>query len=673
MSNPKHPLMFHGTMFSAPVLVTPDDLRVERRAGTDVEMLRASLSSDQVVSNIQLSHDAGAVDLSRFEHGLPILFNHNRDVLIANAFNPVIENGKLYADLIRASGDEAEKRWLQMVRGELHAMSISASFTRDAIKQHMEHVLVTRWTALEASPVTVPDDPSVGIRRALSESSTGDVTAAYFKAAHQQEDPTMDPKDDKTQGGGTGASDFTSVQRQALRDGEARGIEAERARVADIETYFSRELLSDPSAQSLKRDLIAKGTSYDLAKDAAMNWLETRGADSYHVVSRAQKDTDGRGFSAFAGADAADKFFEGACQAVAVRAGVETDETVKRDARGNEFFGLSVLELARTHLQVHNDARRLSKEQLVNAIIKRAMPTHGSSDFPAIFANTANKAAMMGWMQAPQTWRAFSRVGNLTDFKPTDRVGLGGMSDLQDVPASGEFPGLTLSDVKEQIQLGTKGGNFGLNRQAIINDDLNLFASTGRMLGQAAARVPSEIAYGLLLGNPTLLQDATAVFHANHNNIGTGGAVDVATLNALEARMALQTAPAPAADLTGHDLNLEPSVILFPRALIASGRQLANDQVDPSTTSGGHRRNPWQSRFTPVAESRLDRADPDTFYAFADPNVHPTIEIAFLDGVDTPRINEVETGLVDGMVWTVSLDCGGAFLDYRSVQRETIA
>ena len=68
-----------------------------------------------------------------------------------------------------------------------------------------------------------------------------------------------------------------------------------------------------------------------------------------------------------------------------------------------------------------------------------------------------------------------------------------------------------------------------------------------------------------------------------------------------------------------------------------------------------------------IVESRLD-AQPANWYV-ASALGSDTIEVAYLDGVDTPYIEQQEGFTVDGAAFKVRIDAGVAPLDYRGMQR----
>lgn len=146
-----------------------------RAADADMpEVFSASLSSEDPYrrwfGNEILDHGKDAVDLSRANDGLPLLFGHDAyssGSLIGRAENVRIEGRKLRADLRFYSTDEAQ-RVATMVREGHREMSIGYrvdSMLLDSKQDDDETYRVTRWMPFEASIVSVPADATVGVGR----------------------------------------------------------------------------------------------------------------------------------------------------------------------------------------------------------------------------------------------------------------------------------------------------------------------------------------------------------------------------------------------------------------------------------------------------------------------------------------------------------------------------
>ena len=86
-------------------------------------------------------------------------------------------------------------------------------------------------------------------------------------------------------------------------------------------------------------------------------------------------------------------------------------------------------------------------------------------------------------------------------------------------------------------------------------------------------------------------------------------------------------------------------------------------QYDPDTANKLQRPNMVANLFRDVIDS--PRITWNGWYMFADPNVAPVIEVAFLDGNDTPFLEMQQGFEVDGSKWKVRLDYGVGIRDYR--------
>lgn len=72
---------------------------------------------------------------------------------------------------------------------------------------------------------------------------------------------------------------------------------------------------------------------------------------------------------------------------------------------------------------------------------------------------------------------------------------------------------------------------------------------------------------------------------------------------------------------------------------------------------------------TVIAEPRLDDNSQTTFYGCVKGS--DTIEVAYLNGVDTPYIDQMEGFSVDGVTTKVRIDAGVAPVDHRGLVKCT--
>lgn len=169
----------------------------------------------------------------------------------------------------------------------------------------------------------------------------------------------------------------------------------------------------------------------------------------------------------------------------------------------------------------------------------------------------------------PRTFSLFCRQVLATDFKSMHRVQLGEAPQLLEVGESGEFKRGTLGESKESYRVKTYGRVVAITRQTLINDDLDAFTRIPAMYGNSIAQLESDVVWGIITANPAMA-DGNALFHTTHKNLaGTGAALDVASVGAARAAMALQT---------GLDkktvLNIRPAFLIVPAALELKAEQL---------------------------------------------------------------------------------------------------
>lgn len=347
---------------------------------------------------------------------------------------------------------------------------------------------------------------------------------------------------------------------------------------------------------------------------------------------------------------------------------------VTDDAR--DFIGRSMGEIAAELLSAEGVAtRRMMKAEIIDMALAGGTRAglHSTSDFSEILANVANKTLRRAYEAAPQTWRPFTRETTISDFKPVSRVQLGEAPQLERVTEHGEFRRGTMSEGKESYALLTYGKVVGITRQAIINDDLNAFARIAAALGLQAANLESDLVWAQIIGNPTM-GDGTALFHANHSNLGTAGGISDVTIAEAFKLMRLQKG------LDGKTLlNLMPSFLIVPVNVLPTAMKFLTASTPAMVATQQSNIVPEYLRtLTPISEPRLDSGftNPATGAAIAgnsfnwfmagSPAQNDTVEIAYLDGERGVQTMTRRGFDVDGVEVKVRLDVGAKAIDWRS-------
>lgn len=294
--------------------------------------------------------------------------------------------------------------------------------------------------------------------------------------------------------------------------------------------------------------------------------------------------------------------------------------------------------------------------------------THSSSDFGNILLDVTNKSLLAGWEAAEETFHLWTKEGHLSDFKTSHRVGMGEFPSLDKVREGAEYKYVTTGDYGEPIALATYGNIFSITREAIINDDLNVLTSIPRKMGEAAKATIGDLVYAILTKNPTM-SDKKKLFSDDHKNLVSA---DISVEGFDEARKAMRMQRAVAGkdaagkEREGRPLNIRPAFALVPVALETQASQTIKSASVKGADANSGVMNPIRDFATVIAEPRLDAKSEKEWYLAAAQG-RDTIEVAYLDGITTPFIDQMEGFTRDGIATKVGIDAGVAALDFRGL------
>lgn len=358
--------------------------------------------------------------------------------------------------------------------------------------------------------------------------------------------------------------------------------------------------------------------------------------------------------------DERDKFRAAGLQAILARGNIAIDKNGPVRADGaNPLRGRKLLAIAEACL-VRAGVRTEGMDQ--RALVAAAFTT-SRSDFPILLENVLHKTLLGAYALQADTWTHFCARGTVSDFRAHDRYRVGSLSNLEAKNELGEYRNKAIPDgEKATIKAATKGNIINISREMIIDDDLGAFTGLAASLGRAAKRTIEADVYAVLNSNggmgPVLL-DGKTLFHADHNNIAAvGSAPTVAAFEAARVLMRSQK------DVGGNDfLEISPYVWLGPDSLVGQAKVVNNSAYDPDAANKLQRANIAASMVGDIVGT--PRLTGTRWHFFADPAQAPVIEVAFLDGIDTPYIEMDEAFTTDGARWKARLDYGIAGIDYR--------
>lgn len=601
---------------------------------TDSRTVELSFSSEtpygRWFGNEILCHDEECINLERFNNGLgTVLFNHDRDAVVGHIEKVWLEDNRGKA-LVRFDTDEQSETIFQKVQsGTLQGVSVGYAINRYEVLEDEDTkstngrfngpaYVVTDWEPLEISIVSIPADPTVGVGRSAEEIHTSIDT--------QEDNTRMDQEKNLEVQEVKSAPVETGLTQADLQ----KAMEQERKRTSEITAMF-RDFDVEGADEA-----IVLGKSVEEAREMVMDQLRARN----------------KGVSVTMGEAESDKFRAAAQDAVLMAAGIPVAEPA---AGAQELRGYSMVEMARESLRRESGSTVNFGD---NMELARAA-INSTSTFPAIMSNLANKSVMVGFNEAETTYQIWAGKGSNRDFKEAARVALSEAGNLELVPEGGQFQQDSFGEASARTKVATYGKLFSLTRQAIINDDLGLFSKIATKYGSAAKRLVNKMVYAQLTGN-VKMQDNVALFDTKHGNVaGTGEALSVKAIAKAITAMRRQKG------ITGEaTLNITPKYLVVPPELEMTAYQIVNSTAAVDGVNSGVA-NPYKGRFIVVADAEL--TDPDAWYLVADATQHDTIEVTYLNGVETPRLETRQGFDVDGIEYKVAFDCGVSALDFRGV------
>lgn len=438
----------------------------------------------------------------------------------------------------------------------------------------------------------------------------------------------------KTKPAATGGSENPEITPEMKSQIAAEALAGEQKRKDDVRAVFKGFDAHSTVMQSCLDDMQCTPS---MAKDkllAALGAQTTTPVHSYSIVVQ-----EGEGIRRLK-ADAEN--------AIAMRAFGE------KRADGNGLAGYTMMEIARMMMQARGvDLSGMDKMGVVAAAF-----THTSSDFANVLANTANKAMLKGYEEAAEVFPLFTGVGNLSDFKIATRTDLGSFPTLSKVAEGAEFKYVTMGERAETAVLATYGKLFAITRQAIINDDLGVFTRIPMKMGRAAIRTVGDLVFSIYLNNPTMA-DGKALFHADHKNLAPAGGINTATIDAARVLMGKQK------DGDAF-LNLRPKFLLCDIADEGAAKVAVESEYEVGASSKNNTvPNSVRGIAQVISDGRL--SGHNGWYLQADPAMHDTIEVLYLDGQQAPVLEQQNGWNIDGVEFKVRMDAAAKAWDPKGM------
>ena len=299
-------------------------------------------------------------------------------------------------------------------------------------------------------------------------------------------------------------------------------------------------------------------------------------------------------------------------------------------------------------------------------VIRAAM---SSPDVSAVFTARVNSQILAGFEGEPDSTAGWIAEVPSVNFLGSDLFAADGGGRLEKLPRGGTATDLQFSMKRERLRIARYAGTLKLDEQDLANaGPISLTDAAAREVGAAARRLKLDLIYSLLLSNPTMGDDSTALFHADHGNLGAV-TLDETNLGAAWSAVASQTIDDPTHDDSALHLNLQPQFLIVAPALVAVARKAVRNLT---LDDGQDLEVRAESRLGPVGVVDPDdhdvvvEGDNTAWLLAARAAQRPGLVVSGLNGSLAPSIRQTDLDRGQwGRQWDVVLDIGAAALDWR--------
>ena len=615
---------------SADLLLTramfaPDTVNVEARTvdvvwTTGAQVKRSDWARGDYIEELSLQPDH--VRLDRLNKGAPLLDSHENWSLrsVLGVVERAWLNGNEGRATVRFSKRAEVEPIFQDVRDGI-LRNISVGYRKHKTERdETGTVPVERavdWEPYELSLVSIPADAAAQVRSEelpTMSTETDPERNSPMDETRKQEAPAEAP--------GAEAVAATTTETRAIPSPapavDAEAVRAgERRRCADIMDACRKAGLESEFAEKL----IADGTGISEARAAIIDAFSAK-------VHAGQPQTAGSRVDVTQ--DHGEKRAAAMLDALEARSGIKSWD----EGGAREYVGSTLLDMARECVERSGTSTRgLSKDE----VAIRAM--HSTTDFPLLLTSIQRVTLKAAYGEEIKTWAPLSEQQNLPDFRDMSVIEVGGQMLPEELKEGGEYKSGTIQESKGSWRLTEYGKKVVIGRRLIINDNLGYITRAIQILGRGVATFEANQMWGLITGNAKCMMDNVALFHASHNNLGTG-AIGVPAISA--ARQAMR-------NQKGFDgttpLYVVPQYILLPTALETTFDQF-NAAIVPNQTSNV---NIFSGYLQKIVEPRLDASSQTQFYIVGNyPGVQKLV-YGYLDGEGGPSIESVSGRDPDGV------------------------
>jgi len=272
----------------------------------------------------------------------------------------------------------------------------------------------------------------------------------------------------------------------------------------------------------------------------------------------------------------------------------------------------------------YDGPRRINASTL-RPILAAAWATHSIS---GLLSSTVNKFLLAGFNGVESSWRSISSVRSVNDFKSVTSYRLNGSMKFQPVANGGEIKNAAVSDESRSIAASSWAVMTSVTRTDLVNDDLSALTAVPQRIGRGGALALCDEFWKVFQ------DDASFFTTARGNKKTTAGALSLANLKAIATMFRKLKDP------DGNPVAVDPRILLVPADLELAAAEIMGSSLLVGGSSAAPDRNVLAGRYQVVSTSYLSSAE--DYYLLASPADLPVMEVAFLNGVQSPVVETAE-------------------------------
>lgn len=591
--------------------------------------------------------DLAGLDTSR--QRIPVLKDHNGADEVAHTEAIVNDGRQLVASGIVSGAGEPAKRVVEAgKKGFPWQASIGLAFSMQDTRLVADgqsvsvngrtltgpFLLILKSSLREISAVSLGADADTSLKVAASAAKDSsmdqtdpnvEATTASAEAATAIDSPKVEPKPETLTASAGNGVDADIQQIRASRAAEAK-------RISQIEKLCAKH--GDIGSQA-----IAEGWTPEKAELAVLRASLPKAPAAIVRETMSTSDVLTAGLCLATKLPAIEKHFD-----------EKTLNAADRQFKGGATFSIQrmLLEAAQANGYVGNYF-----DKTISGLSDTLRAAFSTRNISGVLSNTANKFVMSAYGKVEQAWRKIATTRPVNDFKTITSYRLLDASTYEELSPEGRIAHGTLDEQSYTNQAKTYAKMYGLTRADLINDDAGALATMSSRLGRGA---------GLKLNNVfwTLWKADTSFFsNSNTPDNLAASALGIDGLTTVVAQYDGFTDP------EGNPLAAEGKILLVPPQLEALANQLMTSQaVNNGSTSNTPQDNPHRGKYEVVKSRYL--TDADAWYLLADPMDIAGIEVVFLNGVETPTVEQADADFDQlGIQMRGYFDFGVAFVDKR--------